>query len=591
MNIKPVKSLFLLLAPLAFAPMLAACGQADSAASAPDTIAAASGASASLAAAPAVEDANRVAAQIADTLQACSYDGTPVRFGLGGQAPRDCREMIEQVMHFTGLPQNFIVTQADVPNAAAIILLDKQKLPQRVIAFNPNFIELVRRATGGNPWSAVSIMAHEVGHHLAGHTIQPGGSQPPIELEADKFSGFVLYKMGASLDDAAKALNTLVPAQAPAGSTHPARSQRVAALADGWSQACRQTARTDCDSGTPGSAPAPGVAAQIAQTQSPVSSAPAAPAPLPQPQPQPQPQPRASAGGTLAPAAAAAAVILPAPDPKALPSKGTQFIYDEFGILDPAIVAAFEKQMYEHARQWGVEIVTMLVKDLHGMSAEEYGWAMMRQLRVGKLDVGNGAVLVVAPEQGQAAAVMGPGVQLEMGSHDKSAQLTRWIGLGWPLCRKKNACGNWTESLLLAADHIRRDTDELDWTVRWQSLGEIQHQAAAENGQGISPQQSRWVGKLVRFAGTVVDVSPSPGDKSAWVNESMLRDGRRKAVHVRSEEGLTAMLYLDPGTETLMPAGALRAGTRYAFIGRANGLSWNPRDTQEIDLLSYDLLP
>ncbi|RZL38142.1 MAG: hypothetical protein EOP35_06540, partial [Rubrivivax sp.] len=42
-------------------------------------------------------DANLVAAQIADTLQACSYDGRPVQFGMGGAAPRDCRDMIEQV--------------------------------------------------------------------------------------------------------------------------------------------------------------------------------------------------------------------------------------------------------------------------------------------------------------------------------------------------------------------------------------------------------------------------------------------------------------------------------------------------------------
>ena len=28
-------------------------------------------------------------------------------------------------------------------------------------------------------------VAHEIGHHLQGHTIQRGGSRPPIELEAD----------------------------------------------------------------------------------------------------------------------------------------------------------------------------------------------------------------------------------------------------------------------------------------------------------------------------------------------------------------------------------------------------------------------
>ena len=38
-----------------------------------------------------------------------------------------------------------------------------------------------------------------------------------------------------------------------------------------------------------------------------------------------------------------------------------------------------------------------------------------------------------------------------------------------------------------------------------------------------------------------------------------------------------------------MPGGALREGQRYVFIGRESGLSWNPKDTQDIDLLSYVL--
>jgi hypothetical protein len=560
---------------------VAGCGQAPSS----PAVAAPS----SLAAQPA-DDANLVAAQIADTLQACSYDGTPVRFGMGGQAPRDCRDMIAQVMAVTGLPQNFDVTEADVPNAAAAILLDQQKLPHRVIAFNPEFIELVRRETGGNPWSAVSIMAHEAGHHLAGHTIQPGGSQPPIELEADKFSGFVLYKMGASRKDALTALNTLVPEGVPNGSSHPGRSQRVAALTEGWDQACKQTGRGDCAAGAPGSAPAPGIVGGVAQSPVPRESVTGGVLPAPAASADPQ----VPASATSAPAATtptrSVAVVLPAPDPKALPSKGMQFVYDEFGILDPAIVAGFEKQMYDHARQWGVEIVTMLVKDLHGMSAEDYGWAMMRQLRVGKLDVGNGAVLVIAPEQKQVAAVMGPGVALQMASHDKGEQLKRVMDLAWPQCQKKNACGGWTENLLGAADHIRRDTDAMEWAVRYQSLGDLHKAFTSEDNAVTDPQRSAYWHKIVRFGGTVVDVAPRPGNKAAWVVDGAQIAGRpAKAVHVRSAEGLTVMLYLDPRTEALMPASALQAGKRYVFIGRESGLSPNPKDTQAIDLLSYDL--
>ncbi len=540
-------------------------------------------------------DANRIAAQIADTLQACSYDGQPVRFGMGGQAPRDCRDMIEQVMNFTGLPQNFQVTEADVPNAAAAILLDQKKIPQRVIAFNPDFIELVRRETGGNPWAAVSIMAHEVGHHLAGHTIQPGGSQPPIELEADKFSGFVLYKMGASRQDTLKAIQTLVPESVRHDSTHPGRAQRVAAVSDGWDSACRQTGRGDCASGVPGGAPAPGIAATRRDAPPAHDTAPAgtsAPATSPASSPTVATPPASTPATTAATSSTAPStqVVLPSPDPKALPSKGTRFVYDETGLLDPQIVAQVEQQMFDHAKQWGVEIVTLVVKDLHGLSAEDYGWAMMRQLRVGKLDVGNGAVLVLAPEQGQAAAVMGPGVALEMASHDKTEQLKQTLALAWPLCKKKNACAGWTENLLDAADHIRRDTDQWEWTVRYQSLGDLHKAFAAEDNAVTDPHQSAYWHKIVRFGGTVVDLAPKPGNKEAWVNDARQIAGRTaKAVHLRSDEGLTVMLYLDPRTEALMPAGALQAGKRYVFIGRESGLSPNARDTQSINLLSYDL--
>ena len=532
-------------------------------------------------------DAGRVAAQIADTLQACSYDGQPVRFGIGGQAPGDCREMIEQVMTFTGLPQNFQVTEADVPNAAAAILLDRQKVPQRVIAFNPDFIELVRRETGGNPWAAVSIMAHEVGHHLAGHTIQPGGSQPPIELEADKFSGFVLYKMGASRTDTLTAIQTLVPESVRHDSTHPARAQRVAAISDGWDSACRQTGRQDCAGGTPGGAPAAGIAsAQAPAAPATDGRAPAAP-------PMADDAPGKSTAQAQVPTAAATAgtaVVLPLPDPDALPSKGTRFVYDEYGFLDPQVVAGVEKQMYEHARQSGVEIVTLLVRDLHGLSAEEYGWAMMRQLRAGKLDVGNGAVLVLAPEQGQAAAVMGPGVALEMASHDKAAQLRKTLELAWPQCVRKNACEGWTGNLLDAADHIRRDTDDQEWTVRYQSLGELHAAFLAEDSAHADPHSSAYWHRIVRFGATVVDLAPAAGDTSAWVDDARQIAGRpARAVHLRSDEGLTVMLYLDPRVEGLMPAGALQAGKRYVLIGREAGLSPNPGDTQAIELLSYDL--
>ena len=157
----------------------------------------------------------QLVAELAATLQACSYDGSPVAFSppdlsKGGSSGK---QVVAEIMKYTGLPANFVVVEGQVPNAAAVIMQGPDKVPRRVIAYNPSFMGDVIRATKANNWAPVSIMAHEIGHHLSGHTIVPGGSQPPIELESDKFSGFVLYKMGAPLADAQRAIATLIPAK------------------------------------------------------------------------------------------------------------------------------------------------------------------------------------------------------------------------------------------------------------------------------------------------------------------------------------------------------------------------------------------
>ncbi|MEO5559583.1 MAG: TPM domain-containing protein [Dokdonella sp.] len=525
--------------------------------------------------------------EVSATLQACSYDGEPVSFkGKSGNAPSDCRDMVARIMNFTGLPQNFVVVQADVPNAAAVIVLDDQQIPKRVIAFNPQFIDVVRQATHGNTWAPVSIMAHEIGHHLSGHTITPGGSQPPTELEADKFSGFVLYKMGAGLDDAQTALEALVP-EGPDGKTHPGRGKRLSAVREGWQQACVQQ-HGSCTGGkpaplaatTPPSTPTPttpaseGHSRDIAAAVQPEKSVGSMPTPREQ---------RATSSNV--PATHVASVDhLPAPG--SIPSKFDRFIYDEYGMLDPSIRATFEAKAVEHAHVHGVEIVTMLVRDLHGMGAKEYALAMMRQLRVGKLDVGNGAVIVVAPDQGQAAVVWGPGIAAEMRQSNPVSQIGGWLKTFWPICVRYNGCRGSTENLLATADHIMRDTDEMEWTVRYQSLAAM-WQASQDKPEGSDTDPT--VKKIATFEGTVIARDVKDDYAGAFVNPSIV--AIEDAVHVQTADGFKLMVYVVRGTELLMPGGELKAGGRYQFVARSNSiLTHNKNDTQSFDLLSYSHL-
>lgn len=141
----------------------------------------------------------------------------------------EATEIIQDIIAVIGLKPNFEVRTADIPNAAALTHNGK-----RYIAYNPQFISKLNVAAG-NKWASVSVLAHEIGHHLNGHTITNKGSKPPLELEADEFSGFVLQKMGATLQQAQVAMK--LAASYKQSLTHPGQKERLLAIEKGWNNA------------------------------------------------------------------------------------------------------------------------------------------------------------------------------------------------------------------------------------------------------------------------------------------------------------------------------------------------------------------
>ncbi|ALI99808.1 M48 family metalloprotease [Rufibacter tibetensis] len=139
------------------------------------------------------------------------------------------RDIITEIIDVVGLKPRFEVRAANVPNAAAVIMNG-----QRYILYNENFVNTLNNALRTD-WAGVSILAHEIGHHLNGHTLSKGGSNQRDELEADEFSGFVLRKMGASLSEAQAAIKAL--ADDEDSYTHPGRTSRLAAISKGWRNA------------------------------------------------------------------------------------------------------------------------------------------------------------------------------------------------------------------------------------------------------------------------------------------------------------------------------------------------------------------
>ena len=151
----------------------------------------------------------------------------------------DAEKIVSSIMSAMGLESNFKIKEAHVPNVEA-----KIRHHDRYILYNPEFIQQVNKATR-NKWASIFILAHEVGHHLEGHTLLDINSTPSIELEADEFAGFVLHKMGASLQQSQLAMYYI--SNSEASKTHPARADRLASIEKGWDKADVQTAAVSYD--------------------------------------------------------------------------------------------------------------------------------------------------------------------------------------------------------------------------------------------------------------------------------------------------------------------------------------------------------
>ncbi len=149
---------------------------------------------------------------------------------LSFRSNQHAEEVVDRIIKRIGLTRNFVVVECpNTQNCFATVVQG-----QRYIVYDGAFMKRVEDETRTD-WGAVSIVAHEIGHHLQGHTIDGKGSRPQKELEADKFSGFVMYQLGASLDEATIAIQTYGDEKATF--SHPVKTVRIEAIRKGWLEA------------------------------------------------------------------------------------------------------------------------------------------------------------------------------------------------------------------------------------------------------------------------------------------------------------------------------------------------------------------
>ncbi|MDC6352369.1 hypothetical protein PP178_12470 [Zeaxanthinibacter sp. PT1] len=140
-------------------------------------------------------------------------------------------DVVGRIVEEMGLTMYFKMSECpNMKNARAQIVKDEKGNNVPYIIYDKNFLDQLAQESSTD-WAAIGVLAHEVGHLQSGHTINNRGSKPRWELEADRFLGFQLAKLGASLE---QAQSTVSQTSEKGSSTHPPRAERLNAVEAGW---------------------------------------------------------------------------------------------------------------------------------------------------------------------------------------------------------------------------------------------------------------------------------------------------------------------------------------------------------------------
>jgi hypothetical protein len=151
----------------------------------------------------------------------------------------DAEQIVNHIVNTMGIEENFILKEGRVKNIEASIKRKKQQ-----IIYNPDFINNLQYASNSR-WAIIALFAHEIGHHVKGHTHKKSGSRPHLELEADEFAGYVLQKMGAPLEESAIVMQYI--ATFKGSKTHPGRNDRTTAIRNGWMRGNNEVVKASND--------------------------------------------------------------------------------------------------------------------------------------------------------------------------------------------------------------------------------------------------------------------------------------------------------------------------------------------------------
>jgi Caspase domain len=150
------------------------------------------------------------------------------------QHDAELQAMFVKLLEATGIPglSSRATLKRDRDTANAMVSVDQGNLP--TFHYNPEFMEQLNKQAG-TIWPAAFVLAHELGHFVAGHmtiTLSDKATNHKLEIEADHFAAVILRRMGASLEDTLTAIRIIGNAEETV--THPARQARLDATSTAW---------------------------------------------------------------------------------------------------------------------------------------------------------------------------------------------------------------------------------------------------------------------------------------------------------------------------------------------------------------------
>ena len=177
----------------------------------------------------------------ADALKLCSAIQSN-NFGTDSMA----EDALDKILSTIGASKRFVLQPCDNINNA----IATSYRGVRYILYDRDFMYSLNR---GNNWGNLFILAHEVGHHINGHSLDlvlyaSEAVEPKTleqrrqqELEADEFAGFILAKLGGNISAANQVISRISSSKDDSYSSHPSRNKRLNAVKKGYNKINQKT--------------------------------------------------------------------------------------------------------------------------------------------------------------------------------------------------------------------------------------------------------------------------------------------------------------------------------------------------------------